>query len=106
MKDNQRKIRLGFVGAGFMGQVAHLSNYYDLEGCEVVALAELRKDLRESVASRYGIAQRYVNHVELLRHADVDAVIAVTPRSMTYEVARDCLLAGKHLLRKTYGDPL
>ena len=95
MKD---KIKLGFVGAGFMGQVAHLSNYYDLTGCEIVALAELREDLREAVAHRYGIAQQYATHTELLKKADVDAIVAVTPRSMIFEVARDCLLAGKHLL--------
>ncbi|MDE2223430.1 MAG: Gfo/Idh/MocA family oxidoreductase [Candidatus Omnitrophica bacterium] len=91
------KIRLGFVGAGFMGQVAHLANYRDLEGCEIAALAELREDLREAVAERYGIRQRYATHVQLLKDADVDAVIAITPRSMTFDVARDCLTAGKHL---------
>ena len=98
MKNEQGKIRLGFVGAGFMGQVGHLANFYDLAGCDIVALAELRKDLRDTVADRYGVAQRYSTHVELLKNAQVDAVIAVTPRSMIFEVARDCLLAGKHLL--------
>ena len=44
MKNEQGKIRLGFVGAGFMGQAAHLANYQDLEGCAIVALAELRRD--------------------------------------------------------------
>lgn len=34
------KLRIGFVGAGGMGQMAHLSNYAVLsELCEVVALA-------------------------------------------------------------------
>ena len=37
------KIRIGFVGAGSMGQMAHLRNYVVLPDCEVVAIAEVRE---------------------------------------------------------------
>ena len=42
-----KRIRIGFVGVGGMGQVAHLKNYATIEGCEVVALAELRPQTAE-----------------------------------------------------------
>ena len=45
--------RLGFVGVGNMGQCAHLLNYTDLDGCQVVAIAEVRPELAARVASRY-----------------------------------------------------
>lgn len=35
------KARIGFVGVGSMAQMAHLRNYVNIEGCQVVALAEL-----------------------------------------------------------------
>ena len=46
--------RLAFIGAGHMGQCAHLRNYADIRECEVVAIAELREGLGKKVAQRYG----------------------------------------------------
>ena len=93
-----RKLRIGMVGAGYMGQIAHLSNYAEIEQCELVALAELRPELRAKIATRYGISQTFENHQQLLDEADVDAVVAVTQRPFTGPVALDCLSAGKHVL--------
>ena len=45
-----KKIRLGFIGTGNMGQMAHLRNYATLPNCEVVAMAELRPQLAAQVA--------------------------------------------------------
>ena len=47
---SQQMLRIGFVGAGSMGQCAHLRNYALLDGCQVVALAEIREDPRREVA--------------------------------------------------------
>ena len=45
----QKKVRIGFVGVGSMGQCAHLKNYATLPECEVAAIAELRQDLAKKV---------------------------------------------------------
>ena len=74
-----KKIRLGFIGTGGMGQCAHLRNYSTLPNCELVALAELRPELAKAVATRYGIPQVYANDAELIGHADVDALVAIQP---------------------------
>jgi predicted dehydrogenase len=71
-----RKIRLGFIGAGFMGQLAHLSNYAELDECVIEALAEPRKELGREVAGRYGIKKVYNDHIDLLKHCELDAVVA------------------------------
>ncbi|MFC5407564.1 Gfo/Idh/MocA family protein [Cohnella soli] len=71
------KLRIGFVGVGGMGQMAHLSNYAVLkEECEVVALAEPRPRLARLVADRYGVPEVYGSHLELLEKAKVDAIVA------------------------------
>lgn len=86
------------VGVGYIGQIAHLANYAEAEGCEVTAIAEIRPDLRDAVAAHYGIPQAFSSHRELLDNADLDAVVVVTRRHHTGPVALDCLKAGKHLL--------
>lgn len=95
--NSSRKIRLGFVGAGFIGQIAHIENYAQLENCELHSIADLRVELRELVANKFGIRHRYNSHKELLKDHNIDAVIVVTARSHTVDIVRDCLLANKHV---------
>ena len=74
-----KKIRLGFIGTGNMGQMAHLRNYATLPNCEIVALAELRPQLAAQVGHRWGIPHVYHNDAELLAKADVDAYVMIQP---------------------------
>jgi predicted dehydrogenase len=72
------KIRIGFVGAGFMGQLAHIRSYALLnDACELVALAEPRRRTAELVAARYGIGRVYDAHRELLEREELDGIVAV-----------------------------
>ncbi len=76
------KLKLGFVGVGYMGQRAHLVNYSQLAlhgECEIVALAEPRPEMAQLVAQRYGIGNVYKNHFEMLENENLDAVIAAQP---------------------------
>jgi len=71
------KVRIGFVGAGFMGQLAHIRSYALLrEECELVALAEPRQRTAELVAARYGIGRVYRDHHELLESEKLDGIVA------------------------------
>jgi predicted dehydrogenase len=71
------KVRIGFVGAGFMGQLAHIRSYALLrDECELVALAEPRKRTAELVAERYGIGRVYNDHRELLEAEQLDGIVA------------------------------
>jgi predicted dehydrogenase len=71
------RLRLGFVGAGSMGQAAHLRNYVTLPDCEVVALAEVRPKLARGVADRYGIPAVYADHGEMIRDEKLDGIVAI-----------------------------
>lgn len=95
---NGRRLNVGMIGAGFMGQLAHLMNLMELKNCRVIAVADRRPNLRRQVAQRYGIPHAYETHLELLQNPDVEAVVVVTPRQHTGPVALDCLNAGKHVL--------
>ncbi len=91
-------IRLGFVGAGTMGQLAHLANYVGLPGVSLVALAEGRRELAAQVAARYGVAEVCENHRQLCERDDLDAVVAIAHFGLNYGLASDLLATGKHVL--------
>lgn len=44
------KIRVGFVGAGYMGQRAHIASYATLPDVELTAFAEARGETAKAVA--------------------------------------------------------
>jgi predicted dehydrogenase len=92
------KLRIGFVGVGFMGQKAHLANYAVLDDCEVVAIAEPRRQLAEKVARRYGVEKVYKNHLELLEDCQLDAIVAAQPYRHHIKIVPDIINAGIPLL--------
>ncbi len=76
---SDKKVKVGFVGVGAMGQCAHLRNYVTIPECKVVALAEIRADLRAKVAARYGIPRTYASHEEMLKVEKPDGIVASQP---------------------------
>ncbi|MCS7225025.1 MAG: Gfo/Idh/MocA family oxidoreductase [Armatimonadetes bacterium] len=91
----KERIRLGYVGAGFMAQKVHLPNFLSLPHCEVVALAEARSDLGRRVAERFGIRRLYRSHRELLEDDEVEAVAVSAHFAAQGEIARDALRSGR-----------
>ncbi len=91
-------VRMGFVGAGYMGQLAHIGNYAGLDGCELVALAEPRSKLARKVADSHGIERLYRDHRELAADEQVEAVAAILPQQRVTPVVRDLLEADKHVI--------
>ena len=67
MKKN-KKIKIGIIGAGLISQICHIPNYIDNNLCEVIALADFRKKLREKVAKKFHIKNTYNSHLELLKN--------------------------------------
>jgi predicted dehydrogenase len=75
----ERRIRIGFVGVGNMGQAAHLRNYATLSNCTVVAIAELRPRLGQEVARHYGVPRVYPDAEAMLAHEELDGIVASQP---------------------------
>ncbi len=79
MEKKNSRMRIGFAGVGGMGQCAHLRNYATIPECEVVALAEPRKETANAVAERYNVGKVYSEATEMLRKEKLDAIVASQP---------------------------
>ena len=73
------KPRIGFVGVGGMGQMAHLRNYAYEGSCEVVAIAELKEKQGKAVAEHYRIPHVYTSAEEMLANEHLDGIVASQP---------------------------
>ena len=72
-------VRVAFVGVGGMGQCAHLRNYAAIPECDVVAIAELRRDTAAKVAAKYGVPAVYTDVHEMMRKEQPDALVCSQP---------------------------
>ena len=110
-KDNEntfvRPLQLGWIGSGFVGQVAHLASFSQIPNVKISALAELRPKLGRLVSERLRIDSLYPDHEELLadQKGQLDAVVAIVRREHTASVALDVLEAGLPLLTEKPMEP-
>ena len=89
------KIKIGYVGCGFMAQKVHIPNLMAMADCELVALAEVRQELGRKVQTGFGIPKLYRHHTELAEDPEVEAVAVSAAFHVQGAIARDLLLAGK-----------
>ena len=92
------KVKLGFLGCGFMGQLAHLQNYAMLDDCEIIGITDVKIKQAESVAKAYAIPKVYACASDLLGDSEIDAVVAAQPFDNHVNVVCEVLNAGKHIL--------
>lgn len=93
-EERVKKIACAVIGVGYLGKF-HAEKYAALEGSELVAVVDREAEVARAVAERYG-ALALTDYRELL--GKVDAVSIVVPTTHHFEVARDFLLAGSHVL--------
>jgi len=86
-------LKIGVLGAGHLGKI-HIQQWQEIEGIELVGFYDPDDIQAATTISKYQVP-RYTN-VDSLIEA-VDAVDIVSPTVSHYELARKCLLSGKHL---------
>ena len=91
------KISAGIIGTGFIGP-AHVEAARRLGNVEFVAIAEANEELAKAKAEALGIPRAYGNYRDLLADSDVEVVHNCTPNHLHFEVNRDILAAGKHVI--------
>jgi predicted dehydrogenase len=93
-----RRIRIGLVGAGLVGQAEHAHHLAaDRERFELVALADASARVRTALGRRYGIPELHPS-VDDLAGLGLDAIVCATPDPFHGEVCRSALRAGLHVL--------
>jgi len=95
------KIRVGVAGAGMIATVHYgiLPNFAPIaDKAEIVAIADPVVDRARKVAAEFGIPAWFGSVDEMLKGADLDAVVNLTPIPDHYAVSLAILEAGKHLV--------
>jgi dihydrodiol dehydrogenase / D-xylose 1-dehydrogenase (NADP) len=90
-------LRWGIIGpgriAGEFARALHVVGNSQLQG-----VSGRSKSNVEAFARAHGVVQCFDSHHALLHSPDIDVIYIATPHRYHYELARDCLLAGKSVL--------
>lgn len=78
-------IKVGLIGCGFMGTM-HANCYKNIEGVEIVALADIRRETAEKLAEGTN-ATIYSDGYELINNAEVDIIDICLPTYLHSEYA-------------------
>ena len=93
----RKKVNIGWIGSGFIGQVAHLRNFYLNKNVNISAISELRPNLAKKVQKKYNIKKYYSNYKEMIAENKFDAIVAIVRRYHTAKVAYDVLNLDQNL---------
>ena len=91
------RIRFGVIGCGSIGPT-HMGAIRQIDGAELVAVADTVRDRAEAAATKYEVAKVYDSADALLADREIDAVCLCTPSGMHAEGAVAALQAGKHVV--------
>ncbi len=90
-------IRIGVIGYGYWGPNL-VRNFVAVEGSRVVYVCDRDPNRLKAAVASYPSIVPATDVEEVLRSPDVDAVAVATPISTHFELARQALAAGKHVL--------
>ena len=92
-----KPIRTAIFGTGFMGRV-HLEGVRRVESIEVGAIVGRTAESARRLGAGFSIPTLATDYREILRDPTIDAVHICTPNAQHFSMAKDALLAGKHVL--------
>jgi predicted dehydrogenase len=92
-----RTVKIGVIGAGGISN-AHMGGYRQLEGVEIVAVADVVPGKAKEWAARYDVPNFFTDYHDLLAMPELDGVSVCTYNRAHMPPTVDALRAGKHVL--------
>ncbi|NLF02215.1 MAG: Gfo/Idh/MocA family oxidoreductase [Anaerolineales bacterium] len=93
----ERKVRVALIGAGSLANQVHYPALTSLADVEIVGLCDLDAGRLARTAERFGIRYTCRDYRQMLEDTQPEAVYALMPPHVLFDVAMDILQRGHHL---------
>ncbi len=87
-------LNVGLIGLGKMGKY-HLNLYGDIKDVKLLGICDTNSNIVNELSEKFNV-EGYTDYKKMFPF--VDAITIAAPTRFHYEIAKECLLAGKHLL--------
>ncbi|HDY86671.1 MAG TPA: Gfo/Idh/MocA family oxidoreductase [bacterium] len=96
MKDaEENMLTIGVIGAGYWGKNI-IRAFNNLKSVKLKYIVDSDQDVLNKFKNLYDV-EKLKDYKKILQDEDVDAVAVVTSAHTHFDIAKDCLLAGKHV---------
>ena len=90
-------MNVALIGAGYWGpNLARV--FFRLPGCNLHTICDKRKERLDSIRASFPNINTTQDYRKLLGNPELEAIVVATEAQYHYEIAKECLLAGKHVL--------
>jgi len=92
-----KKVSLALIGAGGMANAMHYPSVTSFDDVEIVGLCDIDAGKLKTTSERFGIKNTFSDYREMLDKTKPDAVYALMPPYMLFDIAMDILERGHNL---------
>ncbi|NRA40957.1 MAG: Gfo/Idh/MocA family oxidoreductase [Pseudomonadales bacterium] len=90
-----KRLKTAVIGVGYLGKF-HAQKYAELDNSELLAVVDYQQSTADQIAAQYPNVQALTDYRSLL--GKVDAVSIAAPTTLHYQIAKDFLSHGAHVL--------
>lgn len=90
-------INIAVIGCGYWG-INHVRVFSEIPDSKVVLVCDAREDRLRFLRERFPLIGTTTNWEETITNKWIDAVVIATNATAHFDIARQCLLNGKHVL--------
>jgi predicted dehydrogenase len=91
------KFNVGVIGVGYWGKKI-VDEFSKIENVSLMGVSDLDEKNMAFCRERYGVATGFASYKDLLAQKDLHAVSISTPNQLHYQICKDALEMGKHVL--------
>ena len=96
-KKSSGLVRIGLVGCGYWGPNL-IRNFHELPTSELAAICDLRAARLKPLMKKFPSVKLTTQYQDLISDSSIDAIVIATPISTHYEMVRQALRSGKHVM--------
>jgi virulence factor len=98
MSDNKLDhVRVAMIGAGNMANNVHYPSLASFADVEIAAICDIDAERLHATATKYGVERRYADYRKMVAEVAPDAVYAIGPPHVMYDIWVWCLQQGLNL---------
>ena len=91
-------VKIGVVGCGRIATIVHLPALKKISGIDVTAAVDVYESRLNETLEKFQIAQGYTDHQQMLKKADIEAVLVCTPPEKHFSIVLDSIQCEKHVI--------
>ena len=91
------KARIAMIGAGNMANRVHYPSLASLDDVEIAAICDIDVERLNNTAQKYAVNKRYTDYRQMVQEVAPDAIYAIGPPDVMYNIWMWCLGQGQNL---------